>query len=323
MRAAIYTERGAARDVLRIVELPDPRPAAGEVRVRLRVSSVNPTDWKVRSVGGPIPAPGQIPNQDGAGEIDAVGEGIDAARLGQRAWVFHAAAGRMNGTAAQHTCVPAGQAVPLPDAISFEQGAALGIPYITAHRCLFADGPIDGQVVLVTGGAGAVGNAAIQLARRAGAQVIATASSDEKARLATEAGAHAVLDYRAADFAAMLRAIAPGGANRVVDVALGANLGADIDVLAPGAIVVAYATDVADPVLPVRRLMTVNAVLRFVLVYGIGPAAIEAAVGDITAALREGALRPLPAHHFPLEEIAAAHEAVERHVVGKVLVDIP
>lgn len=323
MQAAVYTERGPARDVLRIVDIPDPRPGPGEVRVRLRVSGVNPTDWKSRSAGGPLPEPGQVPGQDGAGEIDLVGPGVDATRVGQRAWVYHAAAGRWNGTAAQFTCVPAHQAVPLPDGISFAQGAGLGIPFITAHRCVFAGGSVAGRTLMVTGGAGAVGNAAIQFAVRGGARVFATVSSEEKGRLAAAAGATHILDYRAPDFVAAVRAIAPEGIDRIVDVAIAGNLAADLDVLAPHGTVVAYASDAPDPILPVRRLMVANARLEFVLVYNLTPAMLDRAVGEITDALREGALRPLPELHFPLAEIAAAHEAVERHAAGKVLVDIP
>ena len=323
MQAAVYSERGAARDVLRIVDIPDPRPGPGEVRVRLRVAGVNPTDWKSRAAGGPLPEPGQVPGQDGAGEIDLVGPGVASARVGQRVWVYHAAAGRWNGTDAQYTCVPAHQAVPLPDGVSFAQGAGLGIPFITAHRCVFAGGPVAGRTLMVTGGAGAVGNAAIQLAARGGATVLATVSSEEKRRLAAAAGAAHVLDYRTPDFAAAVRAIAPEGIDRIVDVAIAGNLGADLDVLAPHGTVVAYASDAADPVLPVRRLMVANARLEFVLVYNLTPAMLDRAVGDISDALREGALRPLPELHFPLAQIAAAHEAVEQHAVGKVLLDIP
>ena len=323
MQAAVYTERGAARDVLRIVDVPDPQPGPDEVRVRLRVSGVNPTDWKSRSAGGPLPAQGQVPGQDGAGEIDLVGPGVDAARVGQRAWVYHAAAGRWNGTAAQYTCVPAHQAVPLPDRVSFAQGAGLGIPFITAHRCVFAGGPVAGRTVLVTGGAGAVGNAAIQLAARGGARVLATVSSEEKRGLAAAAGAVHVLDYRAPDFVAAVRAVAPEGIDRIVDVAIARNLAADLDVLAPHGTVVSYASDAPDPILPVRRLMVANARLEFVLVYNLTRAMLDRAVDEVTSALREGALRPLPELHFPLSEIAAAHEAVARQTLGKVLVDIP
>jgi len=189
MLAAAYSQRGSADEVLAVREVPDPVVGPGEVRVRIHTSGVNPTDWKSRSAGAPI-EDYLIPNQDGAGIIDQVGAGVDPARLGQRVWVFHAAWQRTNGTAAQFTALPAGQAVPLPDTIGFDQGAGLGIPYITAHGCLYGDGPIDGLTVLVAAGAGAVGHAAIELAVFGGARVIATVSSQEKAQIARAAGAH-------------------------------------------------------------------------------------------------------------------------------------
>ena len=323
MQAAVYHARGPARSVLGIVELPDPEPGPGEVRVRVRVSGVNPTDWKARSGGAPLPGFWQIPGQDGAGEIDAVGEGVDAARDGKRVWVYHAAAGRANGTAAQYTCVPAEQAVPLPEGVSLAQGAGLGIPYVTAHRCVFADGPVAGRTLLVTGGAGAVGHAVIELARWGGAQVLATVSSEEKKRLALAAGASEVFDYRAADFVAQVRAAAPAGVERIIDVAIATNLASDLAVLAPHGVIVAYASDASDPSLPVRRLMTANATLQFVLVYNLSPGMLEQAVMEITEALQAKALTPLPEHHFALRDIAAAHEAVEAGATGRVLIDIP
>lgn len=323
MRAAIYSTRGPARSVLSVVDLPDPVPGPGEVRVRVRVSGVNPTDWKSRQGEG-APAGGwQIPNQDGAGDIDAVGQGVDPGRLGERVWVYHAAAGRQNGTAATFTCVPAEQAVPLPDAVSYEQGAGLGIPFITAHRCLFADGPLDGRCVLVTGGAGAVGHAAVQLARLGGARVVTTVSSEEKAEVAATAGPDAVLDYHREDHVEQLRLAAPRGVDRVVEVALGANLAANLAVLVPQGVVVVYATEASAPTLPVRQLMTGNVVLRFVLVYNLTRTMLEEAVSAIQAGLDQSRLVPLPGHRFPLEEIAAAHEAVESGAVGKVLVEVP
>jgi NADPH:quinone reductase len=322
MRAAVYSSRGAAADVLRVTDVDDPHPKPGEVRVRLRVSGVNPTDWKSRSAGPELAAP-QIPNQDGAGDVDEVGEGVDERRIGERVWVYHAAAGRPNGTAAQYTCVPADQAVLLPEEVPYEQGAGLGIPYLTAHRCLLADGPVDGRVVLVTGGAGAVGAAAIQLGAWLGAHVVATVSSAEKAAIARASGAAAVVNYREPDAVDRLREAAPGGVDRVVEVALGANLETTLAILAPHGVVVSYASEATDPTVPVRRLMTGNATLRFVLVYNLTPAMLEHGVSDVTAALRAGALRPLPEHRFALEDIAAAHDAVEGGAVGKVLVEIP
>ena len=204
MLAAVYRTTGGP-EVLSVEEVPTPEPGPGEVRVRLRVAGVNPTDWKMRTTAAPQDF--QIPGQDGAGEVDAVGEGVDPARVGERVWVWFAAArGRRWGSAAQWTVLPSRQAVRLPDEVSYDVGAGLGIPAMTAWHCLFADGSLDGQTVLVAGGAGAVGNAAVALARRDGATVVATASSPEKAALASAAGAHVVVDYRDDAAAAAVRA---------------------------------------------------------------------------------------------------------------------
>src|SRR5579875_3345146 len=311
MRAAIYDRRGPARDVLRIADVDRPEPGPGQVRVRVHVSGVNPTDWKSRAGATPRPIDGfQIPNQDGAGVVDAVGEGVDPGRVGERVWVWMAAAGQPWGTAAEWTVVPAERAVPLPDSASFELGASLGVPAMTAHRCLFADGPVEGKNVLVAGGAGAVGHFAIELARRAGARVVATVSNRDKAELARQAGADLVVNYRELNAADQVRGFATP-IDRIVEVALGPNLELDLAVSGPETVVVTYAADGKDPVLPVRACMTANIVLRFVLLYGVPAAALLQAVSDITAALAQGALSELPVHHFPLDQIADAHEAVE------------
>jgi NADPH2:quinone reductase len=325
--AARYERTGPAHEVLQVGEVERPEPGPGEVRVRLRVSGVNPTDWKARQGAGGQGVDGafQVPHQDGAGVIDAVGEGVDPARRGQRVWVFFSAWQRPWGTAAQWTIVPARQAVPLPAEVSDELGASLGIPALTAHRCLMADGPVEGRTVLVAGGAGAVGHAAIELARFSGARVVATVSSDSKAELARAAGAHEVVDYTQGDAADRVRAAAPGGVDRVVEVALAANLlPLDLEVCAPNAVISAYADDGrGDPTVPVRRLMLPNLTLRFVLVYTMPEPALEQAVAQVTRALQSRALSTLPLHRFPLERVADAHAAVEGGAVGKVLVDIP
>jgi NADPH2:quinone reductase len=321
MRAAVYDRYGPAQDVLRIVELERPEPEPGEVRVRIVLSAVNPTDWKSRRGSrGPLAFPYVVPDQDGAGVIDAVGEGVDPARIGQRVWLWFAAWQRQHGTAAEWTCLPERQAVPLPDGVGFELGASLGIPALTAHRCLFADGPIEGSTVLVAGGAGAVGHYAIELARRAGARVVTTVSSSEKAALAAAAGAHAVVNYRERDPAAAIRAAAPGGVRRIVEVAPTTNMALDLAVLAPDGVIVAYASD-GDLTSPLFPLMQGNVSLRFVLIYTVPPAALANAVAGVTAALAEHVLTELPAHRFQLDEIAAAHDAVEANVVGKVFVE--
>lgn len=323
MKAATYDQLGGP-DVLEVRELPVPEPGPGEVRVRVHVSGVNPTDWKSRSAGpGKVmPFPYVVPNQDGAGVIDKVGEGVAPRRVGQRVWVYFASWHRQHGTAAALVCLPAEQAVPLPDGASFDLGASLGIPALTAHRALFADGPINDSTVLVAGGAGAVGHFAIQLARRAGAFVVSTVSSSEKAALARAAGADAVVNYREDGAVDAVRTHAPGGVHRVVEVNLGANLELDLAVAAPGAAIVTYAESGPDPTVPVRRLMTANALLRFVLIYTIERDALRAAVDGVSDALVAGDLTELPAHRFPLERIADAHRAVEAGAVGKVLVDL-
>jgi NADPH2:quinone reductase len=219
--------------------------------------------------------------------------------------------------------IPAEQAVRLPDEVSFNQGAGLAIPYITAHGCLYLDGPIRGRTILVAGGAGAVGHAAIELAKFDGAHVITTVSSSEKAELARAAGADVVVNYRDADAVEQIRAAAPDGVDRVIEVALGANLDLNLAVLRPAGSIITYAAEPAgDPQLPVRRLMTDNITLRFVLVYNFTAAQINAAVAGVSEALAAGALTSLPETHFSLDDIAQAHLAVEDGVTGKVIVDI-
>ena len=322
MRAALYDRHGAAREVLRVEDVERPEPGPGEVRVRVEFSGVNPTDWKSRSGATPRPMDGfQIPHQDGAGVIDAVGEGVDAGRIGQRVWLWLAAAGRRWGTAAQWTVVPEQAAVPLPDGASAELGASLGVPAMTAHVCLFADGPLGGKTVLVAGGAGAVGHFAIELAKHAGARVITTVSGPRKAELAAKAGADLVVNYREPDVADQISSFAGrSGVDHVVEVALGANLRLDLAVTRPGARIATYAAEATDPVLPVRACMTANVVLRFMLLYEVPTEALRRAASDITAALADGALTELPVTKFPLDEIAAAQDAVESATVGKVLV---
>jgi NADPH2:quinone reductase len=319
MRAALFDSHGPAQQVLRVEEIDRPDPGPGEVRVRIELSGVNPTDWKSRSGATPRPMAGfQIPHHDGAGVIDAVGEGVDPGRDGERVWVWLAADRRQWGTAAQWSVVPADQAVPLPDGVSAELGASLGVPAMTAHRCLFADGPLDGGTVLVAGGAGAVGHFAIELAKHAGARVVSTVSGPEKADLAARAGADLVVNYKDPEVIEKVRAF--GSPDRIVEVAMGANLELDLAVAGPQTRIVCYAAEAVDPVLPVRACMTANVGFRFVLLYGVPRAALHQAAADITRALKDGALTELPVTKFPLAEIAAAHDAVQAGAVGKVLV---
>jgi NADPH2:quinone reductase len=335
MRAIVY-DRPGAPDVLHLTDRPEPEPGAGEVRVRLALAGVNPTDWKSRTRAQPGPD-GQVPGQDGAGTVEAVGAGVDPGRLGERVWVWEAAYGRPHGTAAEFTVVPAAQAVPLPAGVPFELGAALGIPFLTAHRCLtvaetgpdrLAPGALAGRTVLAQGGAGAVGNAAIQLARWAGATVISTVSSPEKAALAAAAGAHHVVDYRRQDVVAEVRRLAPDGVDAVVEVSPAANSAIDAQVLAPFGAVAMYADDSGPEVtVPVRSQMVQNTRWQFVLVYTVPPRAKEQAVAAVAAAVVDGAVRVgeqagLPLHVLPLDRTAEAHASVQDRIVGKVLIDV-
>jgi NADPH2:quinone reductase len=337
MRTVVYSELGDS-SVLELVERDLPTPHWGEVRVRLAVSGVNPTDWKLRAgvTTDVMPAPEISPGQDGAGVVDEVGNGVYDVKVGDRVWVFLAQHGRPFGTAGEYVVVPADRVVGLGDA-SYDVGASLGVPAMTAHRALTVheDGPsrlspdaLDGRVVLVTGGAGAVGHAAIQLAAWAGATVVTTVSSDEKAALATAAGAHHVVNYRTGDAAAEIKAIAPDGVDLVVEVAIIADAELVGQVLRPRGAVSIYAnTGGTEVTLPVRPFMALNARLQFILLYTVGDDALRAAAEDVAAAVADGALEVgeehgLPLVRHPLEEAAAAHDAVENGAVGKVLIDV-
>lgn len=323
MKAALYRAYGSAADTLRIEDVDRPEPGPGQVRVRMQLSGVNPTDWKSRSGATPRPIDGfQVPHHDGSGVIDAVGSGVSQDRVGERVWTWMAAAGSSWGTAAQWSILPERQAVPLPDGASAELGASLGVPAMTAHRALFADGPVDGKSVLVAGGAGAVGHYAIELAKFSGARVATTVSGPAKAELAAKAGADLVVNYRDADAADQLRAFAPQ-MDRIVELALGANLELDLAVSGPRTHIVDYAAEATDPVLPVRRFMNANVTLRFILLYGVPAEAADQAVADVSRALQAGALTELPVTRFGLDQVAAAQDAVEAGAVGKVLVEIP
>jgi NADPH2:quinone reductase len=339
MRAVVYRETGGP-EVLRVVERPEPEPAAGEVVVRVAVSGVNPTDWKVRqgsTPGQPTRSPETVPNQDGAGTIVAVGPGVEPARVGERVWLWEAAWRRSEGTAQEVVAIPQDHAVTLPAGTSFDIGASMGVPAITAHRALtVADGgpttlgpeSLLGRTVLVAGGAGAVGHAAIQLARWAGATVITTVSSPEKGALATAAGAHHVVNYRTDDAAASIRDLAPDGVDVVVEVAPVANAELDAAVIGRGGTVAIYASEGDDPLpVPVRPSMTANVRYQFILLYTMPDAAKRQAVQDVSVAVAAGVLdvgeeNGLPLHRFPLERTADAHAAVQAGAVGKVLIDV-
>ncbi|HEY3907457.1 MAG TPA: NADPH:quinone reductase [Streptosporangiaceae bacterium] len=319
MRAALYDQIGASADVLRVEDVPTPEPGPGEVRLRVELSGVNPTDWKSRSG---LTSRGiddfQIPHHDGVGVIDAVGAGVDAGRLGQRVWTWMAAAGNKWGTAAQWSVVPERNAIALPDGVTGELAVSLGVPAMTAHRVLFADGPVTGKTVLVAGGAGAVGHFAIELAKHAGARVVTTVSGPAKAELAAKAGADLVVNYREPGAVEKIKAF--GAVDRVAEVDLNSNLDLDLAVLSPNSQIITYASTATDPVLSVRACMNANVSLRFVLLYGVPAKALDQAAVDITAALRDGALSELPVHRYDLADVVAAQDAVQSGAVGKVVV---
>ncbi len=327
MRAAWYEQKGPADQVLRTGTQPEPVPGVGEVRVRVHASAVNPSDTKGRSgFSGSMamPYPLIIPHQDGAGIIDRVGAGVPQQRVGERVWIYEAQRGRPFGTAAEFVVVPHEQAVRLPDGFSFDVGACLGIPAMTAHRCLFMDGGIQGQTILVAGGAGAVGLAAVQLAKWAGARVITTVSRTEQQILALHAGADAVLDRREPDLAGRIKAAAGGGGiDRVVEVAFEANLELNRAVLRPNGVIASYASGAADsaPRIPFSSVMGQGLTMHFVLVYVMPREAHLAAARDINACLEADHYRPHIAQRFRLEDIALAHEAQEGgKTVGKLIV---
>jgi len=327
MRAAYYERLGAARDVLKLGDLETPQVGPGEVRVRVHASGINPSDVKRR--GGrsiaAIPFPRVIPHQDGAGVIEAVGAGVSPARVGERVWLYEAQLGRPFGTAAAWVVLPSAQAVRLPETTDFAAGASLGVPAMTAHRCVFADGPVTGQTVLVAGGAGAVGYYAIQWAKWGGAQSITTVSSPAKAAVARTAGADHVVNYRTEDVVARIRELTDGGGvDRIVEVAFGYNLALNERILKPNGAIASYASDAEpEPRLPYAALAAKNATIHCVLVYVMSRVAHQAAINDITACLETGVLRHPTPHRFTLEEIVTAHEAVESgQVTGKALVEL-
>lgn len=337
MQAVVYSSHGDS-SVLSLVEREPGRPGPGEVRVRIAVSGVNPTDWKARA--GTTRRDGFaeiVPNQDGAGVVDAVGEGVTAPSVGDRVWIYLAQHQRPTGTAQEQVVIPAERAVRLPDGTDLAVGASLGVPAMTAHRALTVHehgparlhpGALADRTVLIAGGAGAVGHAAIQLARWAGATVVTTVSSQEKAALARAAGAQHLIDYTTEDVVARLREIAPAGVDHIVEVSIAANAALDAAVAANHASIAYYADDGGDTfAMPTRPSFAKNLRVQGILLYTVGANAWEAAAADISAALEDGALpvgedAGLPLTWFPLAETAAAHDAVEGGAVGKVLIRV-
>ena len=337
MRAIVYAEKGPSSG-LRLVERPVPEPGPGQVRVRLVRAGVNPTDWKARSGPAAMTFAEVTPGLDGAGVVDALGPDVPDLATGDPVWLYLAQHGQPYGTAAEYCVLDWSRVVRLPSALpdAFDLGACLGVPAITAHRALtcgarasrLAPGTLTGQVVLVQGGAGAVGNAAVQLAAWSGATVISTVSSAEKAALATAAGAHHTVNYRAGDAEAAIRALAPGGADLIVEVSPAANSELDLAVARNGATIAFYANNGGDEFsVSIRKAFSLNLRYQGLLLYTLAPDLLAAAAQDVSAAVAAGALRTgekagLPLHHYPLEATAAAHDAVEQGATGKVLIDI-
>ena len=327
MQAAWFESFGPARQVLRVGEQPQPEPGAGEVLVRLRTSGVNPSDVKKRAGSSPalLDQGLVIPNSDGAGVIEAAGPGVPASRVGERVWVYQAQHGRRFGTAAQYVAIDAARAAPLPAKAEFDVGACLGIPAMTAHRCVFADGSVAGQCLLVTGGAGRVGWYATQWAKSAGARVIATASKPADEQDCREAGADAVVNHREPGWGDRVKAANGGaGVDRVVEVEFGGNLHEVLACIRTGGVIATYASaQVSEPKLPFYRMMYADLTIHTVLVYVMPEPAKQAAIADITHALAGGTLRHRIARRLPLGSIAEANELVERGGQGGcVVVDI-
>jgi NADPH:quinone reductase len=321
MKAAWYERQGAAACVLTVGEMETPEPGPGEVRIRVAASGINPGDVKKRedTFGVGMPYPRVIPHSDGAGIIDAMGDGVPASRVGERVWCYGAQSYRPFGTAAEYVVVPAEQAILLPDGVSLEQGACLGIPGITAHRAVHVAGPVEGRVVLVQGGAGAVGQCAVALARQAGATVITTVRSGRDMAVAQRAGAHHVVDtsgLRAEEIIQRVHADAPGGVDRVVEVAFHANIAMDEPLLRLGGSIAAYASGDPTPAIPFWPLVFKNIRLYFLGSDDFPAEAKMAAARALNEALEGGWPGFEIEARFPLERIAEAHEAIEQRRVS-------
>jgi NADPH2:quinone reductase len=320
MQAAWFESFGESTDVLKIGELEKPKPNAGEVLIRLATSGVNPSDVKKRAGAFPNLLDGGlvIPHSDGAGIIEAVGDGVPALRVGERVWVYQAQYGRRFGTAAEYVTVDSNRAVKLPDNTSFEIGACLGIPVMTAHRCVFSDGSVEGKTVLVTGGAGRVAYYAIQWAKQAGATVIATASNEADKATCEAIGADCVVNHRQNNWSENLLSFTKGEkVDRVVDVEFGANLPEVLKIIATSGTITSYSsTQVKQPQLPFVQMMFLDLTIRLVIVYAMPEQAKQAAITDISAKLENSAFQHRIAHVLPMTDIAKAHGLVEQGGFG-------
>ncbi|HEX4326104.1 MAG TPA: NADPH:quinone reductase [Burkholderiales bacterium] len=326
MQAVWFERTGAAREVLVHGEMPDPQAGAGEVRVKIAYSGVNPSDVKRRGgFSGPIPFPRVIPDMDGSGVIDQVGAGVDPKRIGERVWLHSTAWKRPYGTAAQYAVTLSDRAYPLPANTPLSVGAGLGVPAMTAHRAVFGLGPVKGKTVLVTGGAGAVGFYAIQLAKWGGARVIATVSSEAKAAAAKRAGADAVINYKSEKVGERALSLTDGaGIDHVVEVDFGGNLAATLECIKLSGTIATYASMSApQPAIPFYQIMPKNLNLLWVLVYDMPAQAMADAARDVNAWLAEGRAVHQIARTFPYTQFVDAHLVVERGgEIGKVIVEV-
>jgi NADPH:quinone reductase-like Zn-dependent oxidoreductase len=328
VKAAWFKKFGPAAEVLQIGTQNDPVPKAGELLVRMHTSGVNPSDVKKRAGSFPnlLDDGLVIPHSDGAGIVKVVGEGVSPKRAGERVWVYQAQYARRFGSAAELLAIDEKRAVTLPGNVSFDVGACLGIPAMTAHRCVFSDGAVEGKSILVTGGAGRVGFYAIQWASQNGAHVIATAANEADAAACSEVGAHAIVNHRKPGWSkAVLEANNGRPVVRVVDVEFGANLPEVLKLIKTGGVITTYSsTQVPQPTLPFFQMMYLDLTVRLVIVYAMPEEAKEHAIRDIDSALREDRLVHRVAHIVPLEDIARAHELIEKGGFrGSVVVSIP
>lgn len=315
MKAAWYEEQGAPAKVFNVGELPEPMPGPGEVKVKIRASGVNPTDTYTRSGirRRGMPFDRIVPHQDGAGVIAAVGDGVPKQRVGERVWLFMAQWRRPFGTAAEFCVLPTERVVKLPDNCSFTEGASLGVPWLTAHYAVLCDGPVAGRTVLVAGGTGAVGYYAVQIAKQEGSRVIATVGSAEKGRIALEAGADEVIDFRAEDVGARLPEVTKSkGADRLLEPHFAKNAPLFPKILAKLGTVVVYGAGGAEGVIPASWGIQNQPTIKFIYMYELPAQAYVRAVADFERLQSAGKLKHLPVREFTLDQIAQAHDAVEK-----------
>ena len=326
MKAVWYEQIGAADDVLTHGNIDDPEVSDGEALVRIRTSGVNPSDVKTRAgARGELQFPRIIPHSDGAGNIEAVGNGVDKNRIGERVWLWNGAFGRAFGTCAEYISLPANQAVEMPENSTFEAGACMGIPASTAYHGVFSGGSVKNKTLLVTGGAGAVGHYAIQLAKWDGAQVVATVSSPEKGLAAKEAGADLVVNYKTDDVVQAVNDFTSGkGVDRIVEVEFGGNLSISEQIIKTNGVIAAYGSvAVGNPELPFYNLMFKNAVLKMYLIYIVPGEARMKIIEGLTKALFENALVHQIAKSFDLTETIQAHKTVETgKLIGNTIINL-